>query len=496
MSVGSRAICYAKRALEILDRLGCGAADRRQGHRVERRQGLLPRRARLSLRPPSRARSSPPGVRQSAAILARGVSGRARAESSTASSCAGRTRSSASTPRDDGVDVTRRDARRRIPARMRLADRRRRLEEPGAARCSASNGEGQVFRDRFLIADIHMKSNFPTERWFWFDPPFHPDQSALLHRQADDVWRIDFQLGWDADPDAEKQPERIMPRLRAMLGEGADFEIEWASVYTFQCRRMQRFRHGRVLFAGDAAHVVSPFGARGANSGIQDADNLVWKLDARDPRARAGASARHLRRGAHLRGRREHPQLDAVDRFHHAEEHGVAHVSRCRARAREAPRVRAPARQQRPAVGAGDPCFIAAQHADDRDADFACGAGAMVPGAPAADAPVEGSVGPMAARLSRRRVHAACVRRDDRAVGCRVRSRAIASAVASSRSAGQSSPATARVDDVEGLAHRPLRRAARHRAICCGPISTSARAGARSISGACAPRSRRATCND
>ncbi|HEY7944062.1 MAG: FAD-dependent oxidoreductase [Burkholderiales bacterium] len=139
--------------------------------------------------------------------------------------------------------------------------------------------EGQVFHDRFLIADIHMTSAFPAERRFWFDPPFHRNQSALLHRQADNVWRVDFQLGWDADPDEEKRPERIVPRLRAMLGDDAQFEIEWASVYTFQCRRMRSFRHGRVLFAGDAAHLVSPFGARGANSGIQDADNLVWKLD-------------------------------------------------------------------------------------------------------------------------------------------------------------------------------------------------------------------------
>jgi 3-(3-hydroxy-phenyl)propionate hydroxylase len=101
---------------------------------------------------------------------------------------------------------------------------------------------------------------------------------VLLHREADDVWRIDFQLGWDADPEEEKKEERVVPRIRAMLGPGRPFELEWVSVYTFQCRRMQKFRHGRVLFAGDAAHQVSPFGARGANSGLQDTDNLCWKL--------------------------------------------------------------------------------------------------------------------------------------------------------------------------------------------------------------------------
>ena len=142
--------------------------------------------------------------------------------------------------------------------------------------------EGQVFKDRFLIADVVMKADFPAERWFWFDPPFHPNQSVLLHKQADNVWRIDFQLGWDADPVEEKKPENVIPRIRAMLaaqgGADREFELEWVSVYTFQCRRMNRFNHGRVLFVGDAAHQVSPFGARGANSGIQDADNLGWKL--------------------------------------------------------------------------------------------------------------------------------------------------------------------------------------------------------------------------
>jgi len=138
--------------------------------------------------------------------------------------------------------------------------------------------KGRVFRDRFLIADVKMTADFPTERWFWFDPPFHPGQSVLLHRQPDNIWRIDFQLGWDADPVAEKQPERVIPRIQALLGKDAQFELEWVSIYTFCCLRMDDFRHGRVLFAGDSAHGVSPFGARGANSGVQDAENLAWKL--------------------------------------------------------------------------------------------------------------------------------------------------------------------------------------------------------------------------
>jgi 3-(3-hydroxy-phenyl)propionate hydroxylase len=138
--------------------------------------------------------------------------------------------------------------------------------------------QGQVFRDRFLIADVKMEADFPTERWFWFDPPFHPRQSALLHRQADNVWRIDFQLGWDANPEEEREPARVIARIQDMLGPDRPFSLKWVSVYTFRCRRMEKFRHGRVISAGDAAHQVSPFGARGANGGIQDVDNLTWKL--------------------------------------------------------------------------------------------------------------------------------------------------------------------------------------------------------------------------
>ena len=138
---------------------------------------------------------------------------------------------------------------------------------------------GVTFEDKFLIADVHMAADFPTERRFWFAPTFHSGQSALMHRQPDNIWRIDLQLGPDADALAEQEPPRVRARLDKILKPHA-YELEWVSVYTFNCRRLDRFVHDRVIFIGDAAHQVSPFGARGANSGIQDAENLAWKLAA------------------------------------------------------------------------------------------------------------------------------------------------------------------------------------------------------------------------
>ncbi|MEO0653799.1 MAG: FAD-dependent oxidoreductase [Pseudomonadota bacterium] len=139
--------------------------------------------------------------------------------------------------------------------------------------------EGELFEERFLIADIEMEGDFPSERHFWFEPTFHPGQSALLHKQPDNIYRIDLQLGWDADPEHEKQPHVVIPRIEKVVGH-SDFRLDWVSVYTFQCRRLERFVHDRVIFVGDSAHVVSPFGARGGNGGLQDVDNLGWKLAA------------------------------------------------------------------------------------------------------------------------------------------------------------------------------------------------------------------------
>ncbi|MGR3795110.1 FAD-dependent oxidoreductase [Vannielia sp. SX4] len=138
--------------------------------------------------------------------------------------------------------------------------------------------EGRVFQDSFLIADITMAAPFPTERWFAFEPSHGAGASTLLHKQPDGEWRVDFQIGWDVDRAEELKEENVRRRLDAMLGPDVEYKIVWTSIYTFQCRRMKKFRHDRVIFAGDSAHQVSPFGARGANSGMQDADNLGWKL--------------------------------------------------------------------------------------------------------------------------------------------------------------------------------------------------------------------------
>jgi 3-(3-hydroxy-phenyl)propionate hydroxylase len=275
VSVGSRGVCYARRALEVLDRLGAGERIARSGVRWDVGRTFFREREvynfNLSPEPDHRR---PGMVNLQQYYLEEFLVDRA-AEAGVELRWKNRVLSV--TPQENGaaLEIDTPEGSYRLEADwLIVADG---AKSP-IRRMLGMEVDGRVFTDRFLIADVVMKADFPAERWFWFDPPFHPNQSVLLHKQADNVWRIDFQLGWDADPDEEKRPERVIPRIRAMLGEGREFELEWVSVYTFQCRRMQDFRHGRLLFVGDAAHQVSPFGARGANSGLQDTDNLVWKL--------------------------------------------------------------------------------------------------------------------------------------------------------------------------------------------------------------------------
>jgi 3-(3-hydroxy-phenyl)propionate hydroxylase len=138
--------------------------------------------------------------------------------------------------------------------------------------------DGVSFRDKFLIADIRVDLGFSVpERRFYFDPPWNPGRQVLLHPQPQGVYRIDWQVPDDFDLDAELRSGGLDKRIRAVVGE-KDYDIVWLSVYRFHQRRVPSMRVGRVLLAGDAAHAMSPFGARGLNSGIADADNAAWKI--------------------------------------------------------------------------------------------------------------------------------------------------------------------------------------------------------------------------
>ncbi len=280
VSFGSRAICFAKRPLEILDRLGCGHPMVEKGIEWDVGKVFFDKRQVYDFNlQPEDGHEFPAFINLQQYYFEEYLVNRVHELQASGAPIEIRGRNKVSAvgthPSHVVLDIDTPEGSYNLEADWLIA-------------CDGANSPtramlgldfvGRVFEDNFLIADVIMEADFPTERWFWFDPPFNKGQSALLHKQPDNVWRIDLQLGWDIDKEREKRPENVIPRLKAMLGEDVDFELEWVSIYTFQCRRMEEFRHGRVLFAGDSAHQVSPFGARGANSGLQDTDNLGWKL--------------------------------------------------------------------------------------------------------------------------------------------------------------------------------------------------------------------------
>ncbi len=141
--------------------------------------------------------------------------------------------------------------------------------------------QGMQYEGRYVIVDIEQKTQRPVERLAWFDPPSNPGSTILMHRQPDHVWRIDYQLRDGEDPDEAVRPENVLPRVQRhldMIGETAPWKPLWISIYNAKCLTLQRYRHARVMFAGDAAHLVPIFGVRGLNSGLDDVGNLAWKL--------------------------------------------------------------------------------------------------------------------------------------------------------------------------------------------------------------------------
>jgi 3-(3-hydroxy-phenyl)propionate hydroxylase len=138
--------------------------------------------------------------------------------------------------------------------------------------------EGYGHDDNFLICDVRTGARLPPERHFHFDPPYNRGRTVLIHPQPDSTVHIDAQVGLDlTDADEELRNQALDSLLRAVLGD-SPYSVRWVTTYRFKQLRARRFRQGRCFLVGDAAHLTSPYGARGMNSGIADAENLAWRL--------------------------------------------------------------------------------------------------------------------------------------------------------------------------------------------------------------------------
>ncbi|WP_046987226.1 FAD-dependent monooxygenase [Delftia tsuruhatensis] len=142
--------------------------------------------------------------------------------------------------------------------------------------------EGASYEGRFVIADIRIDLPLPTERLAFFDPVWNPGNTILMHREPHGIWRVDYQLPAGEDAQQALQPESLKARIDAQLEMigfgGTPWEMDWSSVYSARALTLPDYVHGRVIFAGDAAHMLPIFGVRGANTGFQDAQALAWRL--------------------------------------------------------------------------------------------------------------------------------------------------------------------------------------------------------------------------
>jgi 2-polyprenyl-6-methoxyphenol hydroxylase-like FAD-dependent oxidoreductase len=272
---GSRSICVQKDVLDLYDRLGCGRAMADRGVSWTLGRTYFRDVELFQIRFPEVGRDAfPPFVNLPQAMLEEYLLERVRVE-----------------PLIDlrwshGVESVSQDSG---GVRIGAATPGGRVEivAPYAIGCDGSRSAmrrllgvefpGESFDDSFLIVDVRADLPFANERRFFFDPPFNPGRQVLVHPQPDSVWRIDWQLPAGVDVERERATGELDRRIRAVVGD-VDYQIVWLSTYRFHQRVAASFRVGRAFLAGDAAHLISPFGARGLNSGVADAENLAWKL--------------------------------------------------------------------------------------------------------------------------------------------------------------------------------------------------------------------------
>ena len=278
--VGSRAICISRRSLEIMQRLGALPGFLRHGLPWTGGRSYYREQEVLHFTMPQDANQKlPPMVNLAQYRIEQILLDRAE-ERVELIDIRWQSWVTALQVGDDGVvlDVATPEGSYRLQADWLVA------ADGGRSFVRESLGlklHGATYEGRYVIVDIRLKSQRPTERLAYFDPPCNPGSTVLVHKQPDDVWRIDYQLRDGEDPAAAIEPANVLPRVQSlldMMGETGAWAPIWTAIYKANALTLERYRHGRVLLAGDAAHLLPIFGVRGANSAIDDADNLAWKL--------------------------------------------------------------------------------------------------------------------------------------------------------------------------------------------------------------------------
>ncbi len=277
---GSRAICISRRSLQIIQRLGALPGFLATGLPWEGGRSYWRQQEVLRFQMPHDSNQKlPPMVNLAQYSIEQILLDRAE-ERADLIDVRWQTRLTQLTPQEDGVEL-----------QVDTPQGAYALQADWVVACDGGRSfvreslglklQGTSYEGRYVIVDILMDSARPTERLAYFDPPCNPGTTVLVHKQPGNGWRIDYQLRDGEGPDAAIQRESVAPRVQSlldMMGETAPWQLIWTGIYKANALTLDRYRHGRVLLAGDAAHLVPIFGVRGANSGIDDADNLAWKL--------------------------------------------------------------------------------------------------------------------------------------------------------------------------------------------------------------------------